>query len=84
MKCLWFANCQSTLKTNHEEYFLHLQNISWPNPHSLPPLNENVKIEIKLDSDHLTIPNDGTDVWEIDPQYLKFESKVASGSYGDL
>lgn len=34
--------------------------------------------------EHVAIPNDGTDVWEIDPRYLKFETKVASGSYGDL
>ncbi|KAL4572829.1 hypothetical protein LXL04_019615 [Taraxacum kok-saghyz] len=34
--------------------------------------------------DHLRIPNDGTDVWEIDPQFLTLDHKVASGSYGDL
>lgn len=39
---------------------------------------------IKHGTDHLTIPHDGTDVWEIDPQLIKFETKVASGSYGDL
>lgn len=39
---------------------------------------------VKCDPDHLTIPNDGTDVWEIDPKHLKFGSKIASGSYGDL
>ncbi|GJR95284.1 ACT domain-containing protein [Tanacetum coccineum] len=33
---------------------------------------------------HLRIPNDGADVWEIDPQFLKLGHKVASGSYGDL
>ncbi|KAK6922540.1 Serine-threonine/tyrosine-protein kinase, catalytic domain, partial [Dillenia turbinata] len=35
-------------------------------------------------SDYVKIPNDGTDVWEIDARLLKFENKVASGSYGDL
>ncbi|KAK6924548.1 ACT domain [Dillenia turbinata] len=35
-------------------------------------------------SDYVQIPNDGTDVWEIDHRLLKFENKVASGSYGDL
>ncbi|CAN1192552.1 Serine/threonine-protein kinase STY46 [Linum perenne] len=34
--------------------------------------------------DCLLIPNDGTDVWEIDIKQLKFENMVASGSYGDL
>ncbi|EPS58804.1 hypothetical protein M569_16009, partial [Genlisea aurea] len=49
-------------------------------------LNPVVKVETKSSSvsDHLEIPSDGTDVWEIDPQLLEFESKVASGSYGDL
>ncbi|XP_054824278.1 serine/threonine-protein kinase STY17-like isoform X2 [Prosopis cineraria] len=30
------------------------------------------------------IPSDGTDVWEIDTNQLKFENKVGSGSFGDL
>ncbi|KAI3447912.1 hypothetical protein Pfo_004577 [Paulownia fortunei] len=72
------------LRTALEKEVLKIEKNSWPNPHSLPPLNEHEQIKIKCESDHLTIPNDGTDVWEIDPQYLKFESKVASGSYGDL
>ncbi|XP_010266926.1 PREDICTED: serine/threonine-protein kinase STY46 isoform X2 [Nelumbo nucifera] len=33
---------------------------------------------------HVRIPTDGMDVWEIDAGLLKFENKVASGSYGDL
>lgn len=40
--------------------------------------------DVKCELDHLTIPNDGMDVWEIDPKHLKFGSKIASGSYGDL
>ncbi|XP_030511678.2 serine/threonine-protein kinase STY46-like isoform X2 [Rhodamnia argentea] len=39
---------------------------------------------IKTEHDHLSIPNDGIDVWEIGLNNLKFEKKVASGSYGDL
>ncbi|XP_052203136.1 serine/threonine-protein kinase STY46-like [Diospyros lotus] len=34
--------------------------------------------------DHVNIPTDGIDVWEIDPKRLKFERKIASGLYGDL
>ncbi|KAF5778529.1 putative dual-specificity kinase TKL-Pl-4 family [Helianthus annuus] len=34
--------------------------------------------------DHLNILNDGTDEWEIDPKFLTFDHKVASGSFGDL
>ncbi|XP_076926754.1 serine/threonine-protein kinase STY46-like [Bidens hawaiensis] len=33
---------------------------------------------------HLHIPNDGTDEWEIDPKFLTLDHKVASGSFGDL
>ncbi|XP_070024090.1 serine/threonine-protein kinase STY8 [Nicotiana tabacum] len=35
-------------------------------------------------SDSVKIPNDGSDDWEIDIRLLKFENKVASGSFGDL
>ncbi|XP_077220918.1 serine/threonine-protein kinase STY46-like isoform X2 [Tasmannia lanceolata] len=46
------------------------------------------KIEVQTGmesvSGHVKIPTDGTDVWEIDVRLLKFENKVASGSYGDL
>jgi hypothetical protein len=34
--------------------------------------------------DHIKIPSDGTDEWEIDMKRLKFGKKVASGTYGDL
>ncbi|GAB2253143.1 hypothetical protein Droror1_Dr00005990 [Drosera rotundifolia] len=33
---------------------------------------------------YVEIPNDGTDVWEIDLKQLKFGNQVASGAYGDL
>ena len=32
----------------------------------------------------LRIPSYGTDDWEIDPELLKYDHKVASGSFGDL
>ncbi|KAH6813270.1 ACT-like protein tyrosine kinase family protein [Perilla frutescens var. frutescens] len=72
------------LRTALENEVLKSENNAWPNLNSLPPLNEHQQTSIKCEYDHLTIPNDGTDVWEIDPQLLKFGSKVASGSYGDL
>ncbi|CAK9153933.1 unnamed protein product [Ilex paraguariensis] len=56
------------------------QKQAWPNQCSLSPDHSGIKSE----SEHMTIPSDGTDVWEIDPQYLVLESKIASGSYGDL
>ncbi|KZV19164.1 hypothetical protein F511_38460 [Dorcoceras hygrometricum] len=72
------------LRTAVEKQVLKFEKNLWPNPQSLPSLGEREKVEFKCESDHLKIPTDGTDVWEIDPQFLKFESKVASGSYGDL
>ncbi|KAJ8530310.1 hypothetical protein K7X08_037145 [Anisodus acutangulus] len=55
---------------------------SWPSPsQSLIKQEQDL---IKCEFDHLTIPFDGIDVWEIDHQLLKFEYKIASGSYGDL
>jgi hypothetical protein len=44
---------------------------------------ETIGIE-ELPSSSVTIPADGTDDWEIDPKLLTFDSKFASGSYGDL
>ncbi|XP_075477568.1 serine/threonine-protein kinase STY46-like [Primulina tabacum] len=72
------------LRTEVEKQVLKFEKNYWPNSQSLHPLDEREKLEIKCESDHLKIPTDGSDVWEIDPQFLKFESKVASGSYGDL
>ncbi|CAN4107315.1 unnamed protein product [Withania somnifera] len=55
---------------------------SWPSPsQSLIKQEQNL---MKCEFDHLAIPFDGVDVWEIDHQLLNFEYKIASGSYGDL
>ncbi|XP_050232465.1 serine/threonine-protein kinase STY46-like isoform X2 [Mercurialis annua] len=59
------------------------QKQTWP-AQSLSPQSERKETKIKCEPDHVAIPNDGTDVWEVDPKNLKFENKVASGSYGDL
>ncbi|KAM0057624.1 putative dual-specificity kinase TKL-Pl-4 family [Helianthus debilis subsp. tardiflorus] len=40
--------------------------------------------EPMVSNDHVKIPTDGTDVWEIDAKLLKFGNKVASGTFGDL
>ncbi|CAN0845694.1 Serine/threonine-protein kinase STY46 [Linum grandiflorum] len=55
-----------------------------PEHHSLPLTKKLEPIPVKHDPDSVTIPNDGTDVWEIDLKRLKFDNMVASGSYGDL
>ncbi|KAL1811621.1 hypothetical protein DCAR_0623741 [Daucus carota subsp. sativus] len=72
------------LRTTLAKEVLKIESRSWPNQLPLDPLDVNEQSPIKCENDHLTIPSDGTDVWEIDPQQLKFECKVASGSYGDL
>ncbi|KAH7429647.1 hypothetical protein KP509_09G060400 [Ceratopteris richardii] len=44
-----------------------------PAPEEKPPVVEFLKI-----------PSDGTDDWEIDLNHLKYDKKIASGSFGDL
>ncbi|KAL3641041.1 Serine/threonine-protein kinase sty46 [Castilleja foliolosa] len=45
---------------------------------------EQGKSVFKLPLDHVKIPFDGSDVWEIDVNLLRFENKIAAGSNGDL
>ncbi|KAJ0252473.1 Serine/threonine-protein kinase STY46 [Hirschfeldia incana] len=59
---------------------IELQDQSWPMQQSFPP----EKKENGTAKDHVLIPTDGTDVWEINLKQLKFGHKIASGSYGDL
>ncbi|KAI9124159.1 hypothetical protein K1719_005459 [Acacia pycnantha] len=71
------------LKAALEKEVLLIERQAWPIQQSVSSVGEPDQ-GVKCDPDHLTIPNDGTDVWEIDPKHLKFGSKIASGSYGDL
>lgn len=41
-------------------------------------------VEVSPSSNFVQIPADTADVWEVDPRLLKFEQKLASGSFGDL
>ncbi|KAF3954409.1 hypothetical protein CMV_020240 [Castanea mollissima] len=52
------------------EFGIAMQRQAWPNPQSLPPVGKLDLAKIKCEPDHLTIPNGGTDVWEIDPNHL--------------
>ncbi|XP_010555207.1 PREDICTED: serine/threonine-protein kinase STY46 [Tarenaya hassleriana] len=63
---------------------IELQNQIWPTQQSPSPNMEKDQTDAKKGNDHVAIPNDGTDVWEINLKHLKFENKIASGSYGDL
>lgn len=56
-------------------------NVFQEQPQALPPMNEPGQTS---GSDSVKIPTDGSDDWEIDIRLLKFENKVASGSFGDL
>ncbi|KAF7829015.1 serine/threonine-protein kinase STY17 isoform X1 [Senna tora] len=46
--------------------------------------NEDYQARVELFPHCVEIPSDGTDVWEIDTNQLKFENRVGSGSFGDL
>nr|GLL26238.1 serine/threonine-protein kinase STY8-like isoform X1 [Ipomoea trifida] len=50
----------------------------------LTPNNEQNQTVPEPNSECVKIPTDGTDDWEIDSQFLKFENKIASGTFGDL
>ncbi|KAL4319478.1 hypothetical protein GQ457_18G018620 [Hibiscus cannabinus] len=66
------------------EEVLKVEKQSWLKQHSFSPRRDHERLGINGDQNHVAIPNDGTDVWEIDPGHLKFGNKVASGSCGDL
>ncbi|XP_062022970.1 serine/threonine-protein kinase STY46 [Rosa rugosa] len=71
------------LKTVLEKEVLKIEG-PWPIHRSSSSGSEHDQVVIKSEPNQLIIPNDGTDVWEIDPRQLKFGNKVASGSCGDL
>lgn len=73
------------LRTALERELLKLEKrCCWPNQPSLSASSELDQAGTTGQLNHLTIPHDGTDVWEIDSRFLILDHKVASGSYGDL
>ncbi|KAI3526472.1 hypothetical protein L1887_05726 [Cichorium endivia] len=54
------------------------------NESSSSPLSELDQTDTSGEINHLPIPNDGTDIWEIDSRFLILDHKLASHSYGDL
>ncbi|MBA0642652.1 hypothetical protein Goklo_027005 [Gossypium klotzschianum] len=72
------------LKVVLEKEVLKVEKQSWLKQHSFSSKRDYEKMGTNAYQNYVAIPNDGTDVWEIDPRNLKFENKVASGSYGDL
>uniref|UniRef100_A0A7N0T0N7 non-specific serine/threonine protein kinase n=1 Tax=Kalanchoe fedtschenkoi TaxID=63787 RepID=A0A7N0T0N7_KALFE len=79
----WHNEETEDLRTTLEEKLLPIEKPSLI-PRSLSSASEHDQSGSAHESDFVAIPNDGTDVWEIDYRQLKFESKIASGSYGDL
>ncbi|KAG6506274.1 hypothetical protein ZIOFF_031596 [Zingiber officinale] len=72
------------LRDSLQKEILKLGRHIWSKSHLLSPQIENPQPGENSLLDHVLIPTDGTDVWEIDFQHLKFGNKVASGSHGDL
>lgn len=79
----WTDEETQQLRSTLEKEMIKIETFPWPILPS-PPLSEHKLPETQSKSKHVEIPTDGTDVWEIDLRHLKFEKKVASGSYGDL
>ncbi|KAJ4962265.1 hypothetical protein NE237_022204 [Protea cynaroides] len=77
---------EETEKLKHalEKEILKIEKQSWLRPHTLSSVSQHGQTGSDPIPDHVKIPTDGTDVWEIDIRLLNFENKVASGSYGDL
>ncbi|RVX15745.1 Serine/threonine-protein kinase STY46 [Vitis vinifera] len=61
-----------------------LQKQPWSEFQLISPGREQGHPEKQLIPSHINLTIDGADVWEIDATLLKFENKIASGSYGDL
>ncbi|KAK8483001.1 hypothetical protein V6N13_095859, partial [Hibiscus sabdariffa] len=72
------------LKDALENEILKIEKQSWLKQHTSAPTKDYEGTKTNGDQNYVAIPNDGTDVWEIDSRHLKLENKVASGSYGDL
>ncbi len=64
-----------------------LQKKSWQKTSSLvsdSPPREAAAPMLQPDSAHSSLLPSGTDDWEIDSSQLKYTSKLANGSFGDL
>ncbi|XP_057427265.1 serine/threonine-protein kinase STY46-like [Lotus japonicus] len=72
------------LKVALEKEILKIERQARSNQQSVSSADEPDQARMKHEQDHLTIPNDGTDVWEIDAKHLTYGNQIASGSYGEL
>ncbi|CAL0300509.1 unnamed protein product [Lupinus luteus] len=72
------------LKATLRREVLVIERQAWSGQQSESSVEKPDQAEVKCEPDQLTIPNDGMDVWEIDPKHLKYGTHIASGSYGEL
>ncbi|XP_047315989.1 serine/threonine-protein kinase STY8-like [Impatiens glandulifera] len=79
----WHLEESEKLKDELTKQILRNKGQFCVNEKSFSIVTENKQIP-SAPSDHVKIPIDGGDVWEIDVSLLKFDSKVGSGSFGDL
>ncbi|RYR36946.1 hypothetical protein Ahy_A09g041888 isoform A [Arachis hypogaea] len=80
----WPYDETEKLKTALEKEVIKIERRSMSSRQSVSSVGEDEEARMKSESDQLNIPNDGTDVWEIDPKHLKIGTQIASGSYGEL
>ncbi|XP_043810046.1 serine/threonine-protein kinase STY17 isoform X2 [Manihot esculenta] len=80
----WAREETEELKNALEKEILKFKEQSCSKQASISAASKQNETRIESIPDCVEIPSDGTDVWEIDTDHLKFENKVASGSYGDL
>ncbi|XP_057732669.1 serine/threonine-protein kinase STY46-like isoform X1 [Arachis stenosperma] len=80
----WPYDETEKLKTALEKEVIKIERRSMSSRQSVSSVGEDEQARMKSESDQLNIPNDGTDVWEIDPKHLKIGTQIASGSYGEL
>ncbi|XP_068639775.1 serine/threonine-protein kinase STY46-like isoform X2 [Aristolochia californica] len=80
----WAYEETQHLRDALEKEIVNIEKQAWVKSHKVAAVKEQGRTSIASVPEHVKIPTDGTDVWEIDIRLLQFENKVASGSYGDL
>ncbi|MED6179820.1 Serine/threonine-protein kinase sty46 [Stylosanthes scabra] len=80
----WPYDETEKLKTALEKEVIKIERRAMSSQQSVSSVGEHEEGMMKNEIDQLNIPNDGTDVWEIDPKHLKIGTQIASGSYGEL
>uniref|UniRef100_A0A0D9VBF9 non-specific serine/threonine protein kinase n=1 Tax=Leersia perrieri TaxID=77586 RepID=A0A0D9VBF9_9ORYZ len=80
----WHLGGTEQLKEKLLEKFHDDETQTWPASNPSAQSLEGPSSGESMPSTSVEIPSDGTNVWELDLKLLKFGSKVASGSNGDL